>query len=157
MPSCFGKQVKEYVLGKEVTSIGTYAFYDSNELVSVNIPSNVTSIGDSAFYNCSTMTDMYCYAGQVPETGKDVFVSSNYTNATLHVPANSIEAYSNTGPWKNFGNIVALTDDDPKPSGIKRVTNDMMAGERYYSLDGKLTTTPRRGLYIKDGKKVVIK
>ena len=116
MPSCFGKQVKEYVLGEEVTKIGDVAFYDSNELVSINIPSYVTNVGDSAFYNCNSMTDVYCYAEQVPETGKDVFVSSNYTNATLHVPAASIDAYRNAEQWKDFGNIVALpAQDDYRP------------------------------------------
>ena len=112
MPSCFGKQVKEYVLGEKVTKIGDFAFYDSNELVSINIPSYVTNVGDSAFYNCNSMIDVYCYAEQVPETGKDVFVSSNYTNATLHVPAASLDAYRNAEQWKDFGNIVALEDLD---------------------------------------------
>ena len=116
MPSCFGKQVKKYVLGEEITKIGDFAFYDSNELVSINIPSHVTNVGDSAFYNCGSMTDMYCYAEQVPEVGKDVFVSSNYTNATLHVPATSIDAYGNAEQWKDFGKIVALTaQDDYRP------------------------------------------
>lgn len=118
MPSCFGKQVKEYVLGEEVTKIGSYAFYDSNELVSIIIPSHVTNVGDSAFYNCISMTDIYCYEEQVPETGKDVFVSSNYTNATLHVPAASLDAYRNAEHWKDFGNIIALPAQDEQRTGI---------------------------------------
>ena len=163
LSSCFGKQVKKYVLGEKVTGIGSFAFFDSNELTSTNIPSDVTSVGDSAFYSCQVIADVFCYAEQVPETGKDVFLLSNYTNATLHVPAASIEDYKNAEQWKDFGNIVALTDDDPKPTGIE-VSTAMQPPtiiERY-TIDGKHITTPQRGLNIvkmSDGttKKIIVK
>lgn len=135
----FGPQVKEYILGE-----------------------GITRIGNNAFKSCTGLENLYCYAEQVPETGTDVFTYSNYTNATLHVPASTIDVYSNIEQWKYFGSIVALTDDDPKPTGIKGINNNVMTGERYYSLDGKCTTTPQRGLNIirmSDGstKKMVVK
>ena len=49
----FGSQVKEYIMGDGVTSIGDYAFYKCSGLESVTILSSVTSIGNYAFYNCS--------------------------------------------------------------------------------------------------------
>lgn len=148
LPSCFGQQVKEYILGEDVTGIGSFAFFESNELTSANIPSNVTCVGDSAFSKCQDLADVYCYAVQVPETGKDVFILSNYTNATLHVPAVSLEAYKNTLPWKDFWRIVPLTDDDPNPTEIKGVNSEAITTECYYSLDGKRFTTPQHGLNI---------
>lgn len=148
LPSCFGKQVKEYVIGEKVTGIASFAFFDSNELTTTNIPSNVTCVGDSAYYNCQAIEDVYCYAVQIPETGKDVFLLSNYTNATLHVPAVSLEAYKNTLPWKDFGRIVPLTDYDPSPTEIKGVNSEAITTECYYSLDGKRFTTPQHGLNI---------
>jgi hypothetical protein len=54
----FGNQVKEYVLGDDVTSIGSYAFYGCSGLTSVNIPNSVTSIGEYAFYSCSGITSV---------------------------------------------------------------------------------------------------
>lgn len=36
---------------RKVTSIGTYAFYNSYGLTSVTVPNSVTSIGSYAFYN----------------------------------------------------------------------------------------------------------
>jgi hypothetical protein len=123
----------------------------------------VTCIEDSAFAECTGITDIYYYAEQVPETGEDVFLSSNYTNATLHVPASSVEAYKSADQWKDFGSIVALADDDPKPTtGIKDTNNYGTTAERYYSLDGKRMATPKTGLNIikmSDGttKKVLMK
>ena len=45
-------------------------------------------------------------------TDSDAFAYSNYENATLHVPAVSIEWYKAEAPWCNFGTIVPLTDED---------------------------------------------
>jgi hypothetical protein len=50
-----------------VTSIGSYAFYDSQGLTSVNIPEGVTSIGSYAFYNCSSLVD-FC----IPDSVKKI-------------------------------------------------------------------------------------
>lgn len=153
-----------------VKSIGDNAFYDCYKLNTVNIPNGVTTIGNDAFYYCSgiktivlpkTITtignnafnywgskELYCYAEQLPEIGNYVFFPYSGANSTLHVPAAAIETYKNAEQWKDFGTIIALNDDDPKPTGIQGINNDVMTAERYYSLDGKYTTTPQRGMNI---------
>ena len=172
-----------------ITSIGRSAFYECTSLTSINIPIYVTKIEDyvfrfcrslervvipngvttikkHAFYSCSNLKDVYCFAEEVPTTSSDAFGTSYLqtpiNTATLHVPAASIEAYSNAEPWKNFGSIIALTDEDPKPTGITNINSDTVNDERYYSLDGMRMAQPQRGLNIirkSDGtaKKVVIK
>ena len=64
----FGSQVKEYILGDDVTSIGSYAFYNCSNVTSVTIADNVTSVGDYAFdgtawYN--NLPDGLFYVGKV--------------------------------------------------------------------------------------------
>lgn len=90
-----------------VTSIGHKAFGVCSGLTSVIIPNSVTSIGNQTFYGCSGLNDVYCFASSAPETYSSTF-GSNIGNATLHVPAGSVEAYAATEPWSGFGAIVAL-------------------------------------------------
>ena len=52
-----GHGVKTLKISNGVTSIGDYAFYDSNP-TSVTIPNSVTSIGDRAFFQCSGLTSV---------------------------------------------------------------------------------------------------
>ena len=154
-------ELTSVTIPNSVTAIEYGAFSDCGKLATVIIGNGVTNIGKGAFYGCSQMTDMYCYAENVPELGDEVF-QFWINNATLHVPTVSLEAYRNAEQWKDFGNIVALTDNDPKPTGIKGVNSEAITTERYYSIDGKRFTTPQHGLNIvkmSDGtvKKVVIK
>ena len=54
----FGQQVKEYILGENISSIGDYAFEKCNELTKINIPSNVTNIGNKSFAGCSSIVQI---------------------------------------------------------------------------------------------------
>ena len=91
-----------------VESIGESAFQSCQGLTSVTIPNSVTSIGDYAFRYCSQLSDVYCYAKNVPSTGSSAFYASCPENQTLHVPAGSVESYKETAPWSDFKNIVEI-------------------------------------------------
>ena len=93
-----------------VTSIENSAFAGCSALTSVTIGNGVESIGQLAFAICSELLDVYCYAKNVPTTlESNAFESSPIGNATLHVPAGSIESYRKTEPWSGFKNIVAIS------------------------------------------------
>ena len=67
LKNIFGDQVKEYIIGNSVTSIGDYAFYDCTGLTSLIIGNSVTSIGDEAFSGCTHVKILvWEMAGEVP-------------------------------------------------------------------------------------------
>jgi hypothetical protein len=132
--------LNKIVLSNSVSTIETNAFYDCTYLKTIVLGSSVSYIGKSAF--SGKVNDVYCYAERVPETGSTP-ISCN----TLHVPASSIDAYKSVYPW-SFMDVVALTDGDPKPTGISTITIDDNDPSYYYYLDGTRIDRPRRGINI---------
>ena len=140
-------------IGNSVTSIGYGAFADCSGLTSVTIPNSVTSIGYGAFYGCSGLQDVYCYAEKVPSTEFDAFNKSNYKNATLHVPAGSIESYKSTEPWSGFGKIVALTEEETGIDEVKGENGKVKTA--VYDLSGRRVQKAQKGIFIQNGKVMV--
>lgn len=104
----FCEGLKSVTLGNGLTSIGECVFWSCSSLTSFTIPESVTSIGESTFRNCTGLTDFYCYAKNVPSTGKELFDGSPIESATLHVPSSALHAYKTTEPWSCFGTIITL-------------------------------------------------
>ena len=76
----------------------------------MTIGSGVNWIFQQVFAGCKELKDVYCLADNVPSTKTDAFKDSYPEYTTLHVPANSLNAYKNTAPWSSFGKIVCLDD-----------------------------------------------
>ena len=150
------------IIPNSTTTIGEYAFASCQGLVSVVISETIRTIEQYAFYYCTNLHDVYCYTEKVPNTGERLFYNSSIFNATLHVPAASIEAYRNEEQWY-FGKIVALTDSDPKPTRvIAPTTMQQSMIVEYYDMNGHRISQPQRGINIikmSDGttKKIVEK
>ena len=79
LSSIFGSQVKKYVFGDEVQSIGGYACYNCSGLTSVTIPNSVTSIGDYAFYSCKSLASV-TVGNNVSKIGLFAFVGTPWYN-----------------------------------------------------------------------------
>ena len=141
-----------------VANIEFCAFEGCSKLACIIIPNSVTNIEDMAFGSCTSLNDVYCYAESVPNTSfMGPFDSSSIANATLHVPAVAVDAYKADSHWSGFKSIVALTDDDPKPTGIASVNISENEDGVYYDLRGGKLLNPGRGIYIQNGKKVILK
>ena len=91
-----------------VTSIGEYTFSYCSGLTSVTIPNSVTSIGDYGFSGCSGLKSVTVIWEKPLRIGSDVFLYSNYQNATLYVPKGKKASYRNVYQWQYFGNIVEI-------------------------------------------------
>ena len=80
----FGEQVKEYVIGNDVTSIGGSAFFGCSGLTSITIPNSVTSIGWGAFEHCSGLTSITVASGNTK------YDSRNNCNAIIETATNTL-------------------------------------------------------------------
>ena len=138
----------------KLTSIGERAFYYCYSLTAITLPKSVDYILDNAFTNCPELTDVYCYAEEVPSTKSNAFFGSYPKYATLHVPASALESYKTTEPWSDFGNIVALTDEE---MSVEQLTNDNSQQTIYDLCGRRVADIEKGGIYIVGGKKVIIK
>ena len=132
------------IIPNSVTSIGDYAFRDCSSLTSVTIPNSVTSIGDEAFRGCDALKTVICEAIEVPELDDDVFYAMPLSEATLYVPAQSLDDYKAADQWNDFGTILPL---DKAPSAVENtllpIANSIKLlrnGQIYILQDGKTYT-----------------
>ena len=102
------------VFSEGVKSIEQSIFFHCNNLSTISIPKSIKSIYGYVFSELSNLADFYCFADSVPKINKETFYDTPIASATLHVPAGSIEKYKATSPWKDFGSIVALEEEQTK-------------------------------------------
>lgn len=105
-------------LNDGLESIGGSAFEGCTGLQTLVIPSTVNSITVNAFRNCTGITDVYCYAENVPDTDDNTFDGTPTEKSTLHVPANAVDAYRAAWPWSDFKEIVPLNNTSLVDNGI---------------------------------------
>ena len=80
----YRNMLQEVSIGKNVTSIGGYAFCDCYSLASITIPDGVTSIGAGTFSNCNSLASITIPDG-VTSIGYNVF-SNCYSLASITIP-----------------------------------------------------------------------
>lgn len=151
-----------------VTDIAADAFKDNKELTEVTIPGTVTKIGDGAFAGCENLRAIYMLAPEpisltaaearslVTRAAENVpsqFEGIDFEACTLYVPIGSEQKYREAEGWKLFTHIVGVED----PSGINIVRTEQDINAAVYNLSGQRLATPRRGLNIIGGKKVVLR
>ena len=92
-----GKDITNFIVPNDVTSIGGYAFYGCSGLTSVTIPNSVTSIGQYAFRNCSGLTSV-TIPNSVTSIGWNAFQNcSGLTSVTIPNSVTSIGNYAFSG------------------------------------------------------------
>ena len=120
----------------------------------------IDSIGDRAFANVyvEVLTDgigraeFICLAPIPPKLGKDVFLGSDICIVGVYVPDESVELYRSTEGWKELS-IKPLSSR--RVNGIEDITTNKQSSSDFFDIQGRKVKKPVKGLYIKDGKKVV--
>ena len=150
-----------------VTSIGSEAFYNCTGLTSVTIGNSVTSIASRAFSGCSGLTDIYCHIKKPLIIESSQFYNVPKNTCTLHVPVGSKYLYESeyiylsyynkfSNFWREFLNIVEFD-----ATGIVSIDNSSSTtgNDVWFTLSGvRLNGKPTKaGIYIVNGKKVIIK
>ena len=93
-----------------VSQIPSYCF-TSMGLSNIVLPSTITSIGSYAFSNCENLVSLTIYSQEPPACNSSTFSEfTNKDNCTVYVPASAIELYSNADYWKDFA-ILPITND----------------------------------------------
>ena len=135
-----------------VESIGNSAFYGCSDLETLYISNTIESIGDYAFAECNNLFDIMVGSKKAIVASENIFSSDAYINACLYVPNGRKFAYERATPWYKFY-IVEMDF-----TGIEDVETE---GERvkdvYYDLSGRVVENPTKGMYIINGKKVLVK
>ena len=120
----------------------------------ITIPSTVTKMMDgNLLYNVENCRVSWPTPLVVSGNLFDPFI--DYSHATLHVPEGTKALYEAAEGWKRFGTIV----EDGGKSAIQAVSTAQTDNGAWYTLTGsRLNTQPTKsGLYIHNGKKVLIK
>lgn len=143
-----------------VRELGFNAFKSTN-LKEIDLPETIEEFGRNTFNSCFELKDVYMRHKEAPYwISWCVFASkSSQLYRTLHLYPGSkakYDAHPYTQYWiKYFDNVV----EDLEPTGIHSVTLDKKPGNAaIYDLNGRrITEAMKKGVYIKNGKKISAK
>ena len=122
----------------------------------------VSKIQDYAFGKCSNLKDLYIYSVIPPEISEYAFDELTYYGApakiakekravTLHVPAESLDAYK-ASAWSEYFTEIVVAPENPEEAAIEEITvdNNGLNRVKYYTVDGHIVDSPVNGhIYIK--------
>lgn len=107
-----------------VTSIGKLAFFNCTELKEVIIGKNVTSIGDRAFHACGDgLKDFTIYATTPPTCSGYIYCEN------LYVPCKALKAYKKDHSYSYCENIECFNYNDTNDNEDNKEKDDNNTGE----------------------------
>jgi hypothetical protein len=138
------------------TTLDNFLFKDCSSLSTITIPESVSLIGLYVFTGCYGLTSITCLNPEPPSLMGEESLDLDYidyTTITLYVPKGSVNKYRAEKYWRNFLHIEEAETAIQQPKTLVTSTDAPV-----YNLQGqRLTDKPRKGIYIQNGKKVVIK
>ena len=153
--------IQEITIPEGCVSIGEQSFYSLSSLRKVELPTTLTSIGYRAFSHCHSLESVISSI-QTPFTIKNHTFSYTKWNgeewddhlspATLYIPAGTKTEYLNKG-WNQFTDIV-----ESETLGINNISSSTGKDrDKVYNIQGQRIDNPVKGIYIKHGKKILLR
>ena len=157
--------IDSLIIPEGVKVIGAEMVDGCANLKHITIPSSAEWIGPQAFYTGYDLSSVVTYirepsmlwpAKYVFTTSGDTDLGINHcANATLYVPLDTKKEYQQYRDWKQFAHIVEMETDKIQDVHIDK--RSQHAYDVYYDLTGRHVTTPTKGMYIRNGKKVLVR
>ena len=154
------KSLRTVKISDAETTIYDKEFYGCNNIKNVSFGKGLESIGANAFYDCVNVVQISCDAVLPPSCSTNLFDPINKWECKLFVPKNSVDAYKKADGWKDFFFIEGST------TGIINNIYNKIDNVDVYTIDGikrlskasvnEINALPK-GVYIVNGKKIVIK
>ena len=157
-----------------VTTIGSFAFAYCDSLESITLPSNLINFGWGAVQGClilksiripQSVTNLEggqfigCFAldtviveWKTPIKLDNFLFIDDDQDITLYVPKGTKALYEAAEYWKDFKEIIEY-----EGVGIDGISQSDKSIVPLYNLSGQRVTHPRKGIYIKNGRKVLVK
>ena len=142
-------------------TIESRAFENQQKVSKITIPSTVTAIGDSVFIFSDSLRVI---VSKIKDPSQVKYAESLFDKTefyrVLYVPKGSLAAYESSPYWgyRHFGKIVeGDPEDENSGTSISAIVSPQANKDVYYNLQGQRVETPTKGLYIKNGRKILIK
>jgi hypothetical protein len=154
--SAFGEctNLSSIQLPSKLERIERTGIFGSQKLKTITLPATVRYVGGQGLDN-PNLEAIYASPTTPPATEENYsyFGGENVlSNCKLYVPKGSGEAYKNAPIWKDFLNII-----EDETLGISTL-NASKVQNAYFTLGGQRVSQPTRsGIYVNNGKKVVVK
>ncbi len=172
--------LKSITLPESVTTLGASAFATCQSLQEIVVPDGVDAIPNKCFYSCTGLKRAVFGKG-VKSIGEDAFTKYKnvtasfqltelvlksesmvsgganfdpeiYGKATVYVPEKLVETYKADADWSKF-NIAAIDES----AGITTATGRKTDSGAWYNLNGTKATSHKHGVFVHNGKTVVVK
>lgn len=143
------QHLKSIIIPQSITSIGNRAFSGCNALQALDFPESVCDIDYNVFDGCKLNT-LYIRGILKPYCMNTYLFGGMGTETEVYVQPSEVERYKAIYE----GPVYPISDDT---NGISEICHSA-ASTIIYNLQGqRLNSAPQKGVYIQNGKKVVVK
>lgn len=125
-------------IGESVESIGDYGFFGCTGLSDITVPESVTHIGEYAFMGVHWLNEVHAESIVPSDAHVTSFSNMAYENATLYVPAGTLDTYKAHPTWSKFLKVKIEGDT----SGIDEIESD---NETIVTVSGSTITITGKG------------